>query len=284
MGSSLSRRLLASASLAAAAVGFATFWTWDRSVLVLAGILGAGAAAIGRRSVKAQVFGRGVAWVVLAPVLVSLAESLWHLRLPDLVTAYLGATSAAALLLSRPALHTPEAQAEFAPVRYRRLFLAGAVASSMSATAATLFATEALRWGDVRLGLLLASLAVALGGAALGVVRMRAWGVLLAMATAVVTLGAALVSRNEVMALALALASVPGALLASPLLASRLTGRSAIGRRGATREGSAVASAEMAAVALEEPSPPLRARVAVVAEPDGEELADPVRLSVEQKT
>jgi hypothetical protein len=282
-GAPLGRRLLASASLAAAGVGLASFfWAWDWLVLVFAGVIGVGAAAIGRRSVKAQVLGRGVAWVVLAPMLLSLAESFWHLRLPDLITAYLGATSAGALLLARPALHTPQAQAEFAPVRYRRVFLAGAVASSMGATAATLFAAEALRWGQIGLGVLLGAFAAALGGAAVGVVRMRAWGVLLSMATAVVTLGAALLSHDEVVALALALASIPGGLLVAPLLASRLAGR-AVGPRRSAREGTD-AGLPGTALALEDPRPPVRARVAAVADPHEEEVLDTVHLSLDQKT
>jgi hypothetical protein len=263
----LGRRLLASASLGAAALGVATLATWDRTVLVFAGIVGIGAVALGRRSVLSQVLGRGVAWVVLAPMLAGLAESLSHGRLPDAMTVFLGATSAGALLLARPALHTPEAQAEFAPMRYRRLFLAGAVASATGATSVATFAVEALRWGEMRPGLALGALAVALAGSAVGVVRMRAWGVLLAMGTSVVTLGAALLSGNELLALGLALAAIPGALLASPLLAARLS------------RGTGAAPRLSSVVNLEEAPPAVRARVATLdeAEPDGEERADPAR-------
>jgi hypothetical protein len=275
------RRLAATASLAAAAVGFATMARWDAMVLAFAAVVGAGAVALGRRSVLSQVLGRGVAWLVLTPSLLGMAEALWYRHLPDARVAVFTASSAAALLLARPALHTAEACAEFAPVRYRRLFLAGAVASAMTGTAAAGFAAEALRWGEWRIGVGLAALGAALVASAVGVVRMRAWGVLLAMLTSLGTLAAALVSGDEGAAIALALAAIPGALLAAPLLVARVEGGR--GRAsGASAEGG-LRRPEVRVEEFEDPPPPVRARIGVVAEALGEEPGDARDAAVGQK-
>lgn len=275
------RRLLATASLGAAAVGFATMARWDALVLAFAAVVGAGAVALGRRGVLSQVLGRGVAWLVLAPSMLGVAEALWYRHLPDARVALFTASSAAALLLARPALHTAEACAEFAPVRYRRLFLGGAVASAMTGTAALGFAAEALRWGEGRIGVGLAALGAALVASAVGVVRMRAWGVLLAMVTSLGTLAAALLSGDEGVAIALALAAIPGALLAAPLLAARVeAGR---GRTSARGRGPAAAAAEVRIEEFEDPPPPVRARVGVVAEAVGEEAGGARDAAVGQK-
>ena len=176
---------------------------------------------LGRRSVLAQVLSRGVAWFVLTPMLVGVAASLVSGRLPDGYTAFFAATSAGALLLARPALHTEAARKEFSPVAYRRVFLAGAVASAMVATAVAISAAALMPEG-VGLGVGLAALAAALFASVIGVVRMRAWGVLLGGVTSVVALVAALFSGQELVSIGLALAALPGLLLASPLVAARL--------------------------------------------------------------
>jgi hypothetical protein len=223
---SLVRRILGSVSLGASAAGFASIALgpsyFGAGLLVFAGVVGAGAIGLGLRSVRAQVLARGVAWTVLAPSLLGVVESFGRGHLPDAPSAFFGATSAAALLLARPLLHTPEARAAFSPVGYRRLFLAGAVAAATAGTATLLFALEALLWGPSRAGLALASLGAVLVASAIGVARMRAWGVLLALVGSVGAVVGAIVSGNEVVGMGLALAAIPGALLASPLLAARL--------------------------------------------------------------
>ena len=223
---SLVRRILGSVSLGASAAGFASIALgpsyFGSGLLVFAGAVGAGAIGLGLRSVRAQVLARGVAWTVLAPSLLGIVESFGRGHLPDATSAFFGATSAAALLLARPLLHTPEARAAFSPVGYRRLFLAGAVAAATAGTATLLFALEALLWGPSRPALALASLGAMLLTSAIGVARMRAWGVLLALVSSVAAVVGAIVSGNEVVGMGLALAAIPGALLASPLLAARL--------------------------------------------------------------
>ncbi|HEY8088213.1 MAG TPA: hypothetical protein VIF09_10220 [Polyangiaceae bacterium] len=230
MGSSstvtLVRRILGSVSLGASAAGFASIALgpsyFGTGLLIVAGVVGAGAIGLGLRSVRAQVLARGVAWTVLAPSLLGIVESFGRGHLPDAPSAFFGATSAAALLLARPLLHTPEARADFSPVGYRRLFLAGAVAAATAGTATLMFALEALLWGPSRPGLALASLGAVLLASAIGVARMRAWGVLLALVGSVAAIVGAVVSGNEWVGMGLALAAIPGVLLASPLLAARL--------------------------------------------------------------
>lgn len=274
----LLRRVLAPVSLAAAAGGFAwmglvsgSFFT--TGLLALAAVVGAGALALGRRALTPQVLGRGIAWTVLTPSLLGIAEALGHGHLPDAPSVFFGATSAAALVLARPLLHTQEARTRFAPVAYRRLFLAGAVASATAGTACSLFAFEAFRWGSYGAGVGLSALAMVLVGSAIGVVRMRAWGVLLAAVGSVSALVAAAVSSNELFGGGLALAAIPGALLLAPLLAARLgigTGEPNAGHVGAapkTTDEAPLVRTRIAVLDAEEPDEPTAA-AGMVATPE----------------
>ena len=223
----VARRVLASVSLGGAAAGFAaialapgSFFTV--SLLVFAGVVAAGAVGLGMKSVSAQVLARGVGWTVLAPSLLGAVEALSRGHAPDAHTLFFGATSGAALALARPLLHTPAARAAFAPVAYRRTFAAGAVAAATAGTASALFAVGTLLWGSTGSGAALALLGATLIAAALGVARMRAWGVLLAMVGSLGALVAAIVSGSGAVGAALALAAIPGVILTFPLVAARL--------------------------------------------------------------
>ena len=283
-GGATVKRVAASALLGATAIDLASLahhGGWDRAMLAVAALIGVGAAGLARRSVLSQVLSRGIAWMVLTPMLVGLADSLGHGRLPDAHTVFFATTSAGALLLGRSALHTDAAKAEFPPVAYRRVFLAGAVAAVMAGVVAAFFAAEQLEWRGGGHGVALVALSAALLASAVGVIRMRAWGVLLGMVTSVVALGAAVFSANELTAVGLALAAIPGALLASPLLAARL-------RRPeppAFDAGSgAVRLAREVPVEESHDAPPaIFARVGVAPEAEGHELAQPVRVAVGQK-
>jgi hypothetical protein len=209
------RRLAASASLFAASVGWV--WAFHRGGAVLTAFAGAIALAgvgIGRKSVLAQVLSRGVAWLVfVAGVFATLADH--HLPL-----AALGTAAGAALLLSRPLLHTESARAEFAPMRFRRSFLAAATGTVTFAALAGGGALEYLRAGQLTAGVAWAAITASLLGAAIGVVRMRAWGVLLGAVTSIVMVAAAALVpawREPLVWLA-----APGALLALPVLLARL--------------------------------------------------------------
>ncbi len=276
------KRVLASASLGTAAVGVGSLaldeGRWDKAVLGVAALVGVAAVGLARRSVLSQVLARGVAWVVLAPMLYGLADTVGHGRLPDAHTVFFATTSAGALLLARPTLHTDAAKAEFSPVGYRRVFLAGAVASVMTAAVVAMFAVEQLAWHQHGHGLALAAFASALLASAVGVVRMRAWGVMLGIVTSVALLGAALFSGNELTAMGLALAAIPGALLASPLVAARL--------RRSTPRLPDVPRASMAprpSASEDDVAPPFFARVAIAPEAEGQERPPSARVAVGPK-
>ncbi len=200
-------------------------WTvWN---LMAAGAVAVAAVGIVRRSLLAQVFARGVAVWVVALALPPWSGSSWlGLRL---LTA---ALSLAALRLAAPNLHTDAARAEFAPVAYRRVFLAGATAAVALGVSSAFGALWQAAWmleghasgapGEVWGP---AMLAVPCLMSAFGVVRMRAWGVLLGAATAVGSLLCALPVLHQVSIVGLAYACLPGVLLAAPIAASRLAKR-----------------------------------------------------------
>jgi hypothetical protein len=188
----------------------------------MAALTGTAALGLLRRGVLPQVLARGVAWVVCLPALAGVLGDVLRGHLPDVSASAFAASTGAALLLSWPNLHTGEAERDFDPVGYRRTFLAGAVASAATGTIAALGALGNLAWGPHREGLELAALAAVMLATTVGVVRMRAWGVLLGMVTALAMLVEVLLHMNDFMAWGFALAAVPGLMLTAPLLASRL--------------------------------------------------------------
>lgn len=228
------RRLGGAAALVATAGGLAAIAVHDLhwiewGLLAFAGLVGTAGIGLARRSMSAQVLSRATAWTVLAPsatvALVSLATG--H---PEWTAAALTATSGGALLLARPMLHTAEAKAQFAPTSFRRWFLAGATASASAGLVTGLVALEALRWQPA-VGVPLLALALSLVASAIGVVRMRAWGILLGGLTSVLTLLTALF-MDAAAGLALALATLPGFMLLLPvLLAKRDRARAEAERR-----------------------------------------------------
>jgi hypothetical protein len=261
------RRLLASLSLGASAVGLgwlaATDWLlggWGMAGVTA--LVAAGAVGLSRRGVVTQVLSRGVAWVVLTPMFFAFADALRWGRWPAAGEVFFAASSGAALLLARPALHTQAARAEFAPYAHRRLFLAGAVAS---ATAGLVAAMGAAGMHSFALG----ALAFALLASAVGVARMRAWGVLLGIVASVASLGAALIVRDASEIVWLALAAAPGLMLGATVVAARL--------RGAGPPSLPAAARRVAA--LDEEFVPVRARVAVAAEGEIEPRALPARVA-----
>ena len=174
------RRLAATAALAGAActVAYAGATSTFGGPLLLVAVLLAGASAgIGRRSVLAQVLARGAALTVFGPCVAATVALATRGRLPDAGVLGLTATMAVALALSRPFLHTDAARAEFAPVAYRRWFLAGAVTSVAMSLAAFVQALAATLWTSTAHGLAVGVLGVMLLASGIGVVKMRAWGV-----------------------------------------------------------------------------------------------------------
>jgi hypothetical protein len=187
-----------------------------------AALAGIAALALLRRNLLSQVFARGVGWLILLPSAATVIESLLEGRWPHGGELWFAASAAGALLLAKPELDTPEARREFDPVAYRRVFLAGAVASVTGSIVAASYAAGTWMFGVRASAFGLAALAASLVASAVGVVRMRGWGVLLGAVTALGALVAALTARDEFTAAALALAALPGMLLVAPLVAARV--------------------------------------------------------------
>lgn len=183
--------------------------------LAFAGLLVAGGFGITAKNLSVQILSRGMAAVVAIPIGIAAVVMALNGHIEPISLAVAGFT-AAALAFARPMLSTKEALAAFNPLRFRRTLLAGS-----TATAATAYAT-----GGITLELLVhrglfngmtmsfGALTLALLATAIGVVRMRAWGVLLGTLTSIVLLLAALAYHGE--------ASVALTMLTVPMLALHL--------------------------------------------------------------
>ncbi len=255
------RRFASAVALGAAGAGITWAGTMEQDFQSLSwGLIGTGmvtgvaALALLRRSILAQVLARGVAWVVFLPAADEVFSSAVSGRLPAWSAAALAGTAGAALLLARSNLETPEARREFAPVRYRNVFLAGAVASAAAGVVTAAASLESMLGGGLPRPWL-AVLCAAMFATTVGVVRMRAWGVLLGMVTGVGMLVATLAHLHDFTAVAWALGAVPGLLLSLPLLLSRLQLEPAPSLPHPAR----VATTDAAAA---RPNPTLRVRVA----------------------
>jgi hypothetical protein len=217
------RRLAGAAALATTAGGLAAIAAHDVQwvewgLLAYAGIVGVAAVGLARRSMTAQVLSRATAWTVLTPSLLVAVISTLTGR-PEWMAAALAAGSGGALVLARPMIHGAEAKAKFAPTSFRRWLLASATASATAGMVTGLFALESLRWQPVTAIPLLA-LSLSLIGAAVGVVRMRAWGILLGGLTSVVTLIAATLMHDPA-GVALLLTTLPGFMLLLPVVLAK---------------------------------------------------------------
>ena len=217
------RRLLGPAALLASAGGIAAIALHDLhwiewGLLAYAGGVAVAGLGLARQSMPVQVLSRAAAWTVLLPsVLVALFSfGSGH---PELAAVALAATSGGALLLARPMLHTAEAHAQFAPSSFRRWLLAGATASAGSALVAGLLALDNLTWHPAS-AIPLLGLALAQVASAIGVVRMRAWGILLGGLTSVIAFITAAFMHDGA-GLALALATIPGFMLILPVLVAK---------------------------------------------------------------
>jgi len=223
-GISSARLLAAKASLVAsaggvAALGIARSEPWW---LYLGGsaALALAAVGLGRRSVVAQVLARGTAWALCAPSLLATSLLLYYGWRPDLGILGLAATSALALRLARPMLHTETARAEFAPVVYRRWLLAGGVASVAAASACAIASVAGVADGEYAPAAAIFVLGASLLASAIAVVRMRGWGLLLGMANAVAVGIVAMFHRGDE-AMSIGALAIPGLMFALPVLVRR---------------------------------------------------------------
>ena len=272
------RRAAAATALGGTAVGLAVSGILEQDfrdlrwgLIGLAAVTGVASVALLRKTVLAQVLARGLSWLLFLPVAAGMVESLLEWRLPPPAPFLILASVGASLLLARPNLNTPEARRQFAPVAYRRTFLAGAIA------AATVGLAAGAGWmGDLLFGsreaIGLGVLSAAMLASTLGVVRMRSWGVLLGVVTSLAMAVEAMLHANNFTGVGYALAALPGALLAAPLLASRLRTEPDTGRAQVTRTRLADAGDVLATV-------PVRVRVSEFPPEDPGEPAAPRTLT-----
>jgi hypothetical protein len=209
------RQLAAAGSLVAAGVGWLGVPHMGPRIGVgLTVVAFLAAALIGRRSVLAQILGRGAAWFGFILALTGTIAFYYP------ILAAITVATGAGLLLSVPLLHTEGARAEFAPARFRRTFLAAATSAVASATVAGGSGLAMLAYEPGAAWIAWLAIAAGFVGAAVGVVRMRAWGVMLGVLTSTAMLVAAAVMptwREVLLVLA-----APGALFALPVLLARL--------------------------------------------------------------
>jgi hypothetical protein len=218
------RRLAGAAALMATGAGITAVAVHDRhwiewGLVGFAGVVGVAGVGLSRRSMVAQVLSRATAWVVLVPTALVTAVSTLGNHAPEPAALALAAGSAAALALARPMLHTEEARREFAPNAFRRWLLAGATASAATGIVSAMAGLDMIGWRPAT-ALALATVGLALVASAIGVARMRAWGILLGGLTSFVALASALVLRDAA-GFALSLAAIPGLLLVLPVLLSK---------------------------------------------------------------
>jgi len=230
MAISIWRRLLAQGLLAAPGVWLladGALSSRSSSEIFLGGLVTTGAVLIGRRGVVSQVLGRGAAWTVLGPCLVAAAVVLGldH-TLPDAGLLATIAAAAGALALTRPMLATDEAKAAFAPLAFRRSLLfasyaAVAYAIGLGTAVVDLVGRswQELSWLGHWVGLPL--LAGSLLASAVGVARMRAWGVLLGACASVLALVVGATARDGGLGTAIATAALPGAMMVGAIIAAR---------------------------------------------------------------
>jgi hypothetical protein len=215
---SRARRLAASAALLASAAGHAFLSVGrhriDPALLLFAGLTALASVGLARRSVATQVLSRGMGILVFG--IGALASFFDH----SLFLGGIAASAGAALLLSKPMLHTAEARRDFAPLRFRSALLAAASGAAATAGIALLGGLLGLTRGAPAAGAALLALGGALVAAAVGVARMRAWGILLGGLVSLVTITAAFFV--PAWSSILAALAVPGALLALPVVLARL--------------------------------------------------------------
>jgi hypothetical protein len=221
----LARRLTAAILMGGVAGSISYMTIHSDAWLPVTAALGLGAVGFLRGSLGAQVASRAMAWLVFVPAAMNVALRLHGGHAPEASVLALGAASGAALLVARPLLHTKEAHEAFGPNRFRTLFLGGATVMSIAAYTWLLGAWyDLVAAHSVTLAAGAAGLAAALLLAVQGLLRMRAWGLVLAGVTSTALLAVApFFGRGD--GIALALTALPALLFwILPVLLARKSG------------------------------------------------------------
>jgi len=208
--------LVASAGACIALDGLGRHGRHEELVFLVAGAIALAAVGIGRRALLPQVLGRGAVWAMAA-------ASAYDAVVSHGTTAIaLALAFGGALLLTRPLLASAEEQG-FAPLRFRRLLLAGATAMGGIAFVATVYAIFGLVAHNAGQLVFNTGLAAMLAASVAGLLRMRAWGVLLGAATSLACLAIA-PFYGRMNALTLSVSAIPAlAFWLVPILVARST-------------------------------------------------------------
>ncbi len=206
----------AGAILAGVAVHDIHWIEW--SLLAFSGVVASAGIGLSLKSMVSQVLSRAVGWMVFVPSAIVAFASTVVARSPELVALGLAAATGSALLLARPMLHTKEARERFSPVSFRRWLFASSTASTVAGATLGMIALEAFRWHDHTLQwAAIGTMGASMIASSIGVVRMRAWGMLLGVATSLVAMVTA-IALHDGAGLGFALASIPGFMMALPIL------------------------------------------------------------------
>lgn len=251
--------MAATAVLVATGLAFAWIetrasWTTDWVAIAIGAALALAGAAFQLRSFAAHVVAKGVAWLAFVPSAIYCVRMLQEGAIPGAGTLVMPVGAAAALVLANPILHSDRARSAFGPLARRRLFLGGAIGAAAAGAYALLFA---LVNGRSTAGVL----AIALLATAVGVARMRAWGVLAGLASTVIAF--LLPTGTQRDSLLQGVTALPGIVILAAVVLARYDtrrGRAAVERArvgdlepSAARERSVPAAPEPSAAVDDEP-------------------------------
>jgi hypothetical protein len=169
----------------------------------------------------ALVLVRGAAWAVMLPTAVATVLRALHGRPFEAGVAALAVGCGATLVASRSALHRSRAAESFAPARFRSWFLASATASAAAATWLAFVTFVGAKLGQPTATAVFGFVTACVLASAIGLLRMRAWGVLVGALTSA-ALGVAAIAAGGPWALGLGLTAVPGAMMALGVALARL--------------------------------------------------------------
>jgi hypothetical protein len=185
-------------------------------------VLASGAVLFTRKSAMAQALARGVAWSVILPTAVVALLAWSHGFYPGVRVLLPAAAAAGALVLARPMLDRDEARATFAPIALRSWLLASATAALGAGLAIAQLATAFAGVHLFHYALALGAVALSLLASGIGVVRMRAWGVLVgAVSSFAATAVAFRFGLRDVIGWPVLASAIPGVMMTVGVLAAR---------------------------------------------------------------
>lgn len=176
-----------------------------------------------RPSVRSQAILRAIVWSTFLPSAYATVLLAWLGHAPPVRIVVEMALATLALVVTRPLLSTERARAEFAPVALRPWFLASAIGSMASGVTLARVAESFAHFSMLaRDAIGLSVLAVLLFVSGVGVLRMRAWGVLLGAFAALASIPILAWMRDSLLTVPVLLASAPAAMMGVLVAIARL--------------------------------------------------------------